>query len=225
MRKYAGVAEPIEFFFDFLSPFSYLVHCRLPGLADRYDRELVYKPFNMIAAKHAAGNTGPATPLIPVKFRYICTDLRRWAEKYGVPLDMPWAVTSDATREELENINLPHTGLDTSCANKAMFYALDRGQGRAYADRIWGGSFASGGLVGSEELLVDVARQLGWSPDVVLDFVRSEEAEKCYQENNSEAQRRGVFGSPTMLVGDDMWWGNDRLELLEEYLNTPGTSA
>jgi len=212
------VAKPIEFFFDFLSPFSYLAHCQLPALADKYSRELVYKPFNMIAAKHAAGNTGPATPLIPVKFRYICTDLCRWAAKYNVPFNMLWAVRSDATAEELENINLPGTGLDTTRANKGMFYALDRRRGRDYADRIWSGSFGSGGLVGSEELILDVARRMDWSPEALLDFVESDEAEKRYEDNNIEARRRGVFGSPTMLVGDEIWWGNDRLELLEDYL-------
>lgn len=212
------MSQKIEFFFDFLSPFSYLAHCRLPAISEKYGCELVYKPFNMIEAKHAAGNNGPAAPLIPVKFRYICTDLRRWAEKYGVPFDMPWAVRSDATMEELKNINLPQTGLDTTLANKAMFYALENGKGREFADGIWGGSFGSCGLVGSLELLMSVARHIGWSPDVLLEFIQSDAADQRYRNNTREAIDRGVFGAPTMLVGDQMWWGNDRLEMLEDYL-------
>ena len=211
----------IEFFFDFLSPYAYLAHCRLPTLADQYGYELVYKPFNMPAAKRAAGNTAPPAPALPVKFRYVSTDLRRWAQRYGVPLNMPWLVNSDASLETLkQGINVPTTGLDTTRANKGMFHALDRGQGREYATRLWGGSYGAPGglLVGSEELLMDVARQLGWSPEELREFVQSDAAEQRYAESTREAIRRGVFGAPTMIVDDEMWWGNDRLGLLEDYL-------
>ena len=212
----------IEFFFDFLSPYAYLAHCRLPTLADQYGYELVYKPFNMPAAKRAAGNTAPPAPALPVKFRYVSTDLRRWAQRYGVPLNMPWLVKSDASLETLkQGINVPTTGLDTTRANKGMFHALDRGQGREYATRLWGGSYGAPGglLVGSEELLIDVARQLGWSAEELLEFVQSGAAEQRYAENTREAIGRGVFGAPTMIVDDQMWWGNDRLALLEDYLS------
>jgi len=72
--------------------------------------------------------------------------------------------------------------------------------------------------VGSEELLMDVARQLGWSPEELREFVQSDAAEQRYAESTREAIRRGVFGAPTMIVDDEMWWGNDRLGLLEDYL-------
>ena len=211
----------IEFFFDFLSPYAYLAHTRLPTLADKYGYELVYKPFDMPAAKRAAGNTAPPAPAIPVKFRYVSTDFRRWAARYGVPLNMPWLVRSDAPLETLkQGIDVPRTGLDTTRANRGMFFALDRGQGRDYATRVWGGSYGApaGPLVGSEELLMDVARQLGWSPEELREFVQSDAAEQRYAESTREAIRRGVFGAPTMIVDDEMWWGNDRLGLLEDYL-------
>jgi 2-hydroxychromene-2-carboxylate isomerase len=216
------VTRRIEFFFDFLSPYAYLAHCRLPTLADKYGYDLVYKPFNMPAAKRAAGNTAPPAPAIPVKFRYISADFRRWADRYGVPLNMPWLVKSDAPLETLkQGIDVPKTGLDTTRANKGMFFALDRGQGREYATRLWGGSYGAPGgpLVGSDELLMDVARQLGWSAEELLDFVQSDAAEQRYAQNTEEAISRGVFGAPTMVVDEEMWWGNDRLVLLEEYLS------
>ena len=213
----------IEFFFDFLSPFSYLAHCRLPALAIQYDCELVYKPFNMLEAKRAAGNDGPGTPHIPVKFRYICTDLRRWADQYNVAFSMPWAVAADATMEELNNIRLPASGLDTTRVNKAMFFAIDRGQARAFATGIWDGSFGSNGLVGSEQLLMRVAHELGWSVDDLQQFIESDEALDRYRGTTGEAISRGVFGAPTMFADDQMWWGNDRLDMLEAYLATRGS--
>jgi 2-hydroxychromene-2-carboxylate isomerase len=207
----------IEFFFDFISPFAYLAHCRLPALADKYGYGLVYKPFNLFAAKLAAGSTGPGTPQIPAKFRYISADLRRWEQKYGVALVMPWLHKPGAPLTS-EKPQVPKEVGDTSRANKGTFFALERGQGREYVTRLWGATFGSGGYAGNEGLLRDVARQMGWSPDEFLTFVQSGAAERLYEKSNKEAQSRGVFGAPTMMVGDEMWWGNDRLGLLEEYL-------
>lgn len=210
--------KKIEFYFDYLSPFSYLAHCRLPALAKEYDCELVYKPFSLFAAKKAAGNSGPATPHIPVKFRYICADFQRWAKKYGVPFSMPWAVAPNATMDELKYIRLPESGLDTTRVNKAMFYAIDHDQAQPFAEQIWAGSFGANGLVGSEQLLLDVVRAFGWSPQEVQEFIDSDVAAARYQAVTNEAIELGVFGAPTMVVDGQLWWGNDRLSLLEEYL-------
>jgi len=211
------VTRQLEFFFDFQSPFSYFAHTRLPGLADTYGYQLVYKPFNMHLAKRTAGNTTPPTPLIPAKFRYICSDFRRWAVRYGIPFTIAWEVPADAPLEGLQ-VKLPAAGLDTTRVNKAMFFAIDQGKARDFATRIWAESFGAGRLVGSDEVMLDVARQLGLSTDTLLAFVESAEAERRYGDNTDEAISRGVFGAPTMMVDDELWWGNDRLAFVEDYL-------
>lgn len=216
-QEYAIVTRQIEFFFDFQSPFSYFVHTRLPRLADEYGYTVVYKPFNMHLAKRTAGNTTPPTPLIPAKFRYVCSDFRRWADRYGIPFIIAWEVPPDAPLEGLK-VNLPKTGLDTTRANKAMFYAIDRGDAREFATRLWAASYGSGRLVGSDEVLQDVARDLGWPVAELMAFTESETAASRYEDNTREAISRGVFGAPTMLVDEEMWWGNDRLVFVEEYL-------
>jgi len=190
----------IDFYFDFLSPYSYLAHCRLPDLAGRYGYELAYRPIDLNAAKLAAGNTGPATAQMPKKLCYAVADLARWAERYNVPL--AFAKVPPVTER----------------ANKGTFFALERGQARAYVETLWCATFGSGGEFNSDEVLSGVAGQLGWSAAEFLEFVESAAAGRLYEESNRQAQERGVFGAPTMMVGDEMWWGNDRLDFLEDYL-------
>jgi len=190
----------IDFYFDFLSPYSYLAHCQLPELADKYGYSITYKPIDLKAAKLAAGNTGPATVQMPVKLRYAMADLTRWARKYGAPLAFGKAPPV------------------TERMNKGTFFAIGKGQARDYVKTAWLATFGTGGDFNSDELLSDVARQLGWSPDEFLAFLQSDTAQRLYEAGNKEAQGRGVFGAPIMMVGDEMWWGNDRLDFLEEYL-------
>ena len=191
----------IEFYFDFLSPYGYLAHCQLPTIAKSHGYDIVYKPFDLFAAKQAAGNTGPSTAQIPAKLKYAMADFERWSKRYGVP----FAFSSSGPPQPL----LP---------NKGTFYAQDKGQVAEYVTAMWNATFGSGGAIGSEDIMREVAAGLGWSADDFMTFVNSDEAARRYGEANAEAQERGVFGAPTMMVGDEMWWGNDRLDFLEEHL-------
>ncbi len=190
----------IDFYFDFMSPYAYLSHARLPALAQQYGYGVNYRPIDLKAAKLAAGNTGPATAQMPAKLRYAVADLTRWAQRYGI--SFAFAPAPPVTER----------------ANIGTFFALDRGVGQAYVSALWGATFGVGGEFNSDEVLGAVARQMGWSPQEFLEFVGSEAGRQRYEENNREAQERGVFGVPTMMVGDEMWWGNDRLDMLEEFL-------
>lgn len=189
----------LHFYFDFMSPYAYLAHQRVPDLARRYGYQLVYKPLDLPAAKLAAGNTAPPNVKIPVKLRYLMTDLNRWAQRYGVPLEFPKTLNSEAL-------------------NIGVFYALGKGQAESYVRTAWHACWGLGGDMGDPVLMRQVAMKMGWDTDEFLHFVQSPEAQARYEEGNQEAQHRGVFGVPTMMIGDEMWWGNDRLEFLEAFL-------
>ena len=191
----------IDFYFDFTSPYAYLANCRLPVLADAHGYSIAYKPIDLKAAKLAIGNDGPANMQLPVKMRYIMADLMRWVQRYGAPFN----VGKDAS-------------FASERANIGVIYADRKGQARDYVNAVWHASFGSGGSLGSDDLLRQVAGQMGWAPDDLMAFIASEEAQQLYDQGNKEAQAKGVFGVPTMIVGDQMWWGNDRLDFLEAYL-------
>jgi 2-hydroxychromene-2-carboxylate isomerase len=190
----------IEFYFDFISPFSYLAYHRLPGLAARHRYELDYRVADLATLRRLAGNTGPRQTEQPLKLPYSRLDQRRWAERYGIPITPP-------------------TGShDSSFINRGSFYALDRGQINPYLAAAWIKMRRDGRDIAEEGFRREVAEELGWDADDFVAFTCSDESQARYVTSTELAHRRGVFGVPTMMIGDEMWWGNDRLDFLEEYL-------
>ncbi len=192
---------PLDFYFDYISPFTYLALQRVPQLADRFGRELRFHPVDLKKLKFLAGNTAPPTRDIPIKLRYARIDQQRWAKRYGVPIKTP-------------------SLYDSSRLNRGYFFAEDRGLARRYLQisfaRIWG----EGGNMLDESLLSDVATELGWDADAFLRYTISEDGERRCEQSSMSAHQRMIFGVPTIMIGDEMWWGNDRLDFLEEHLES-----
>lgn len=197
--KHAPSPADLDFYFDFMSPFAYLAHTQLPALAARYGVRLAYHAIDLPAAKLAAGNTAPPNVSIPVKLRYLITDMQRWARRYGVPLAFPKTLKSGRL-------------------NRGLYFAIDRGRAEDYVRAAWLPTWGQGGDMDDEALIGGVARSMGWDGAEFLGFIESPEAHERHALDNREAQARGVFGAPTMMLGDQMWWGNDRLGFLEEHL-------
>jgi 2-hydroxychromene-2-carboxylate isomerase len=195
----------IEFYFDFISPFSYLAHHRLPDLAARHGYSLDYRVADLAELRRLAGNTGPRQTEQPLKLPYSRTDQRRWAERYGIPIKPP--VGSH----------------DSSWLNRGTFYALDRGQIAAYLDNAWTKMRRDGRDIVDEAFRRDVAKDLDWSAEEFVGYTKSEESRARYLASTRSAHERGVFGVPTMMIGNEMWWGNDRLDFLEEFLKAATT--
>jgi len=210
--------KTIDFYFDFISPYAYLANCRLPSLAKKYGYTINYIPIDLHAVKVAAGNTGPSSAQIPSKFRYAGVDLVRWAKKYGVPFAVFTPKQDDSAGGAPGNAGIPKELLDSSRTNKAAYFARDKGREREYIDLMYGNTFGAGVLAGDDRALRATIIELGWDADTVLGFVHSVEATRRYEQANKVAQAHGVFGVPTMIIGEEMWWGNDRLFMLEEYL-------
>lgn len=194
-----STSQTLEFFIDFMSPFAYLAQQKVPQLAERFGYTVRYVPFDLPQAKLAAGNTGPSNRDIPVKLRYMTTDMNRWAKRYGVPLNFPKSFAS-------------------ARMNKGLFYAEDHGAVPKYAHAAFDAGWGQGQDISDSAVLGRLAQKLGWAEADFIAFVDSKEAAERFEASNLEAHRRGVFGAPTMLIGEEMWWGNDRLEFLEEYL-------
>jgi 2-hydroxychromene-2-carboxylate isomerase len=202
-----STSKTLEFFFDFLSPFAYLTHQKLPALAKRYGYELRFVAIDLQKAKLAAGNNGPSNRQVPAKLRYLTADMNRWAQRYGVPLKFPRTFASERM-------------------NKGLLFAQDRGRALDYVSAGFACAWGRGGEdLADPALLASIARELGWPDSEFLAFVDSPGAAERFEDLNVEAHRRGVFGVPTMLIGEEMWWGNDRLHFLEEFLKQKSVQA
>ena len=182
----------IHFYFDFLSPYAYLAHCRLQR-TDLHGHSLAYHPVDLAWIKLKAGNTGPSTREMPLKLAYARTDLQRWARQYQVQL-------------------IPLRSYASGRINRGTFFAIDRKMGADYVRSAWHSVYGQGRDMSSDETLYDIARSLAWDAETFLAFVQSEEATTRLEESNVSAHEQGVFGVPTMMCGKDIWWGNDRID-------------
>ena len=190
----------IDFYFDFLSPYSYLAYQELPALAARHGWRIEYHPVELNELKLMNNNTGPSSREQPLKSRYNAQEFRRWSRRYGVAIARP-------------------SGYDPeSRLNKGAFLALDRGRIHDYIVAAWRRTWGAGGNLADESLMRALAEEMGWSADEFMTWVVSDAALKRYRDETRAAHARGVFGVPTMLVGEEMFWGNDRLSWLEDHI-------
>jgi 2-hydroxychromene-2-carboxylate isomerase len=190
----------LDFYLDLISPFGYLCHHRLRQLAARYPLTVRYHPVELQRIKLAAGNNGPANRDIPPKIKYLTEDLHRWAVHYGIPM-----VTK-----------LP--GTETASLNKGVYFAADRDNADEYVRVAWDSIWAQGEDPGDAASLEGVARRMGWNAQQFEAFTLGEASASRYEVDNLAAIAAGVFGVPTVMIGDDMWWGNDRLNFVEAHI-------
>lgn len=193
------MATQVEFFFDYGSPFSYLADTQLPALAQRTGATIVYRPMLLGAVLKETGNASPMA--VPAKGRYMSTELQRWAQRYGVPFHTN-----------------PFFPINTLRLMRGSVAALLDGTFAAYHRAIFSGVWVKGLNLGEETVLREVLRAAGLDADRVVTRLEEQEVKDQLRANTEEAVRRRVFGAPTFFVGEEMFWGNDRLPFVEEQL-------
>ena len=190
----------LEFFFDYGSPFSYLADTQLPGVAKRSGAAVVYRPMLLGAVLKATGNASPMT--VPAKGRYMMRDLQRWAKRYGVPFQSnPFSFVSNTLRIMRGGVASQRLGV------------FDRYHGAVFA-AAWGEPLD----LGEEQTLRRLLEQSGVDSQRLLSAIDDQETKDELRRNTDSAIERGVFGAPTFFVGDEMFWGNDRLDFVESAL-------
>jgi len=197
------VERLIHFYFDFMSPYGYLANCKLPGLAAAYGYRIAYHPIDIPSAKMAAGNYGPSNREVPPKIKVLEADLRRWAKRYGVPF-----------------VFVKLSNAEVRPWNVGTLYAIEKKLAEPYVNeayrRIWG----LGADLGDSAQLRQTAEALKWDADEFLEYVSSTQAQTEFRKQCVLAHARGIFGAPMMMVNEELWWGNDRLDFVEDYLKT-----
>ena len=188
----------IEFFWDAVSPYSYLAGTQIEALAARNEARLVWRPFLLGGVMQATGNRPPLT--VPAKFSHMLTDLQRWAAYYGVPLRKP--------------DNFPASTLHVQRIACALPEAEVGRWARATAGAYWG----RGEDISQPETIRSIASSLDLDADALLAAAQAETIKARLKANTDEAVQRGAFGAPTFFIGEAMFWGNDRLPLLERAL-------
>ena len=187
----------IDFYFDFVSPYSYLASAVLPGLAMEHSAALRYRPFRLLDLMTIVGNR-PTTLECKNKGVYAMADIRRWAESYHVDFAPN-----------------PHwQGIDFAELGRGALVALDEGRGVDYVDAVYPAMYGRPRDLSRRSELLAVLDKAGFDGVRLLNRAKSAEYVAKLEESTNAAAERGVFGSPTMFVGSEMFFGNDRLDFV-----------
>lgn len=189
----------VEFYFDFSSPYSYLAATRIEEICDRRHAVLVWKPILLGPIFRQIGKR----PLLerPVEGDHARIDLKRWADHLGVPIAWPPV--------------FPVNGL-TAC--RAYPFARDAGLGGVWCRSVLEACWGEGKDIGKADVLESVARRIGLDPARLIESTGRPEIKEWLRAEVDEAQRRGVFGAPVFFANGEMFYGQDRLFMLEEAL-------
>jgi 2-hydroxychromene-2-carboxylate isomerase len=201
----------LELFYDYSSPWTYLACTRIEDLCRRHDAELVWRPilvggiFNTVNPSVYESRERP----VPAKARYLLKDLHDWARYQDVPIRFPPSVFP----------------VNSVKALRGALVAIERGVIGAYSARVFAAYFVEDRDISRDDVLRAIAVEVGLDPEAFFAAIGSQPYKDRVRANTDECVRRGGFGSPTIFVGDDMYFGNDRLVLVEAALARAALAA
>ena len=183
------MAQPIEFWFDFSSPYGYLGSRRIKALAAKHGAAVRWRPFLLGVLFQTTGQT----PLLeqPLRGPYAVRDIARAARLHGIPF------------------RLPRPFPFASVAAARLFYWLeerDPAAAIAFAKAVYARAFEDGSAVSGAEEAADVAAGLGLDRAEILAALQEPEVKQRLRSTNEEAVAKGVFGSPFFIVDGEPFW-------------------
>ena len=195
----------LEFFFDCSSPWTYLAFKEIENLCSRFSLELIWKPilvggiFNTINPSVYESRSNPVKP----KATYSQKDLKDWSLIRGITVNWPDVFPVNSVK-----------------AMRGVFFALERNKVSEYVESVFYSYWTNNLDISLDEVLVKIIEELGWGSEEFISFINLESTKEALKLNTEELTQRGGFGSPTMFVdNENMFFGNDRLNLIEELLN------
>ncbi len=196
------MSAPIEFYFDFISPYAYFGSARIDALASRYGRQVDWRPVLIgITILKVMG----LKPLLqtPLKGDYLYRDAPRVARLLGVPF----------RHHGLKGVN-------SLAASRAYLYlkGKDPELARRFAKAIYRTLWVEGRDITPPEVAADVGETLDAPRQELLAAVESDAAKEALKSSVDAAIAKGVFGVPYFIVDDQPIWGSDRLWMLEHWL-------
>lgn len=183
----------VHLFWNFRSPYAYLASTRMWFLFEDFHTNLVFHPL--------PGWTGRSPPeRAKKKIPLTRQDVRRFARKYGVPLNPP-PITTEPTR-----------------AAACSLVAMEQGLLREWVTETMRTEWADGLDIGDMDVLCGIAERVGMDPKSCWDAADSPERRAQLELHVALKDDKGIMGVPTWVVGDEIFWGNDRIEFVADHL-------
>jgi len=197
--------SPLEFYFDFSSPYGYLGSTRIEALAEKFGRKTVWRP--ILLGLVFKVTEGKPLPELPLKGDYAKRDMARFARLWNVPFQVPGRFP-----------------IATQAPARAYYWAADRDAalGKRLAQALYHAYMADDRDISSPATTADIAATLGLDRSELLAALADPAVKERPRTETATALDRGVFGSPFVLVDGEPFWGADRLDHLERWLATGG---
>lgn len=197
---------PIDFYFDFSSPYGYFGSCRIDDIGQRHGREVIWRPYLMGAAMKLTGSK----PLVEREMigEYARRDIARTARRYGIAFNPP----------------PPPFPLPSIAPCRAFYWLCDRDplQARDFARQTYAALFIDGRNISEVDVVVDLALSAGADAGETRAALGDQAVKDRLRQETDAAVERGVFGSPFFIVDGEPFWGNDRLDELDRWLQSGG---
>jgi 2-hydroxychromene-2-carboxylate isomerase len=199
------VKAPIEFYFDFSSPYGYLAAHRIDDVGAEAGRAVLWRPILLGAVFKATGQS----PLVsqPLRGPYHLHDLKRTARRLKLPFQLP--------------DDFP---MATIAAARA-FYALEAGSpadAKRLALALFDAAFQRGINISATETVLGLGAEIGLDPTRLEAGIKDNDVKQRLKAETDGAIARNIFGSPFFVVDGEMFWGNDRIPDLRDWLKTDG---
>ena len=200
------MAEPIDFYFDFSSPYGYLVSEKIDALAAQHGRKVRWHPI-LLGVIFKTTGSAPLTLQHPAKAAYYVGDFARSARFLGVPFKQP------------SRFPLP-----TQVAARAYYWlhGQDCALARQFAHAVYRALFVEDRDISDPETIFEISAKNAIDRSILEPALQSPEIKARLKDEVDQAMARSVFGSPTVIIDGETFFGADRLPQIERWLATGG---
>ncbi len=195
------MTKTVDFYYDYGSPTAYLAWTQLPAICEKHNATLNYKPILLGGVFKGTDNQSPV--VIKPKGKWLLDDVARYAKHYGVSYAMN-----------------PHFIVNTMPAMRGAMWAQASGQLEAYNTAMYTAMWADQKDIAQPDVIRDVLTTAGLDAAAMGDAIQQQDIKQALIDATNAAVESGVFGAPTMIVGDEMHFGQDRLDWVERALAT-----
>ena len=191
------MSTSIDFYFDFGSPTAYLAYRRLHQLQSQYQCQINYHPVLLGGLFKATGNSSPV--MVAAKATYMMShDLPRFVALYDAPFK-----------------SNPHFPINTLHLMRGAVALLKQDQFATYMDTVFNAIWVNSENMGDAETVAKVLTNAGLDAQQIIASTQEPEVKAALIDSTEAAVKRGCFGAPTMFIGDEMFFGQDRMQFIE----------
>ncbi len=194
------MSQTVELFWDPASSYSYLASTQIDAVLAGSGAVLHWRPFLLGAAFKASGNQPPVA--VPAKGAHLFVDLQRWAQLYGVGICTPKSFP-----------------LNSLLPTRAATVVARTADGPRFAKALLAAHWRDGRDISDANELGAICTTMGLDAEAILEQAQGQDIKDELRATTEDAIARGAFGAPTLFVGESMFWGNDRLDMVRALLD------